>query len=107
LREASKRQPIMPASRRKFPREFKVNALRLLEQGGGVSEVAKGCDIDPNVLRRWRRDFQRSPEAAFPGPGRRPEQSHIAELRRLVERQAQEIHCLKQCVDSMQRAVSS
>ena len=82
---------MMASSRRKFPRAFKMNALRRLEAGDSVGEVARACRIDANVLRRWRRDYERAPESAFPGPGRRPKETGIAELRRRIARHAQEI----------------
>jgi transposase-like protein len=93
----------MPSSRRKFPREFKIDALRRLNAGALVVEVARSCEIHPNVLRRWRRDFVRAPESAFPGAGRSPEKGRIAELRRQIEQQAQEIDNLKQWVQRMEK----
>ena|ERR1700685_4847141 len=90
----------MAASRRRFPRAFKLSALRRLETGGSVSEVARSCKITSNVLRRWQRDYEKAPESAFPGPGRRPRETGIAELRRRVERHAQEIDHLMQRIQS-------
>lgn len=84
----------MASIRRKFPRSFKVNALRRLENGDAAGEVARSCGVDANVLRRWRRDYERAPDRAFPGPGRRPQETGIAELRRRIERHAQEIDYL-------------
>lgn len=90
----------MASVRRKFPRTFKLNALRRLANGDSVGEVARSCRIDANVLRRWRRDFEKAPESAFPGPGRRPHETGIAELRRRIERHAQEIDTLMQRIQS-------
>jgi transposase len=93
----------MGSSRRKFPREFKVNALKRLEAGASMAEVARSCQVDPNILWRWRRDFIRAPESAFPGPGRSPDESRIAELQREIERHVQEIDYLKQYVQRMEK----
>jgi transposase len=90
----------MISSRRKFPRAFKLNALRRLEAGDSVGDVARSCRIDTNVLRRWRRDYERAPESAFPGPGRRPKETGIAELQRLIALHVQEIDYLKQRIQS-------
>ena len=87
-------------ARRKFPRAFKVSALRRLEDGDSVGEVARFHEIDPNVLRRWRRDYERAPDSAFPGPGRRPGERGIAELRRQIERHSQQIDHLKERIQS-------
>jgi transposase len=90
----------MASSRRKFSRPFKLSALRRLEAGDSVSEVARSCKIDPNLLRRWRWDYEKAPESAFPGPGRRPRKTGIAELQRLIERHTQEIDHLMQRIQS-------
>ena len=90
----------MASLRRKFPRAFKMSALKRLETGDSVGEVARSCKIDANVLRRWHRDYERAPDSAFPGPGRRPMETGIAELRRRIERHAREIDDLKQRIQS-------
>jgi transposase-like protein len=92
----------MPSSRRKFSREFKVGALKRLETAT-VADVARSCQIDPNVLRRWRRDFARAPESAFPGPGRSPDESRIAELQRQIARHTEEIDHLKEILERMEK----
>jgi transposase-like protein len=104
MERIERRIAVMALSRRKFARELKVDALRRLETGASVVEVARLHEIDPNVLRRWRRDLLRAPESAFPGPGRTPEESRIAELRRQVERHTQEIDYLRQCVQRLEQA---
>jgi transposase-like protein len=90
----------MASLRRKFPRAFKMRALKRLETGDSVGEVTRSCKIDSNFLRRWQRDYERAPEFAFPGPGRRPRETGIAELRRRIERHAQEIDHLTQRIQN-------
>jgi transposase-like protein len=85
--------------RRKFSRAFKLSALRRLEAGDSVAEVAELSNIDPSVLRRWRRTYDKAPESAFPGAGRRPRERGLAELRRQIERHAQEIDFLKRRIE--------
>ena len=60
-------------SRRKFTKEFKLAAVRRLEMGASAAEVARACEIDANVLHRWRREFREGVETAFPGLGRKRE----------------------------------
>jgi transposase-like protein len=84
-------EQVMASSRRKFPRAFKISALRRLENGDSMGEVARFLKVDTSVLMRWRRDYERAPESAFPGPGRRPRETGIAELRRRIERHTEEI----------------
>ena len=53
----------MGMSHRRFTREFKLAAVRRLEEGIPVAEVARGLEVNPNVLHRWRREFYQGPGA--------------------------------------------
>jgi len=71
----------MGVSRRTFTREFKLAAVWRLEAGVPIAEVARGLEVNPNVLHRWRREFRQGPGNAFPGQGqRRWSEGKIAEL---------------------------
>src|SRR5208337_1413991 len=48
----------MGLSRRQFTKEFKLAAVRRLEQGVSVGEVARALEVSPNLLHRWRREFR-------------------------------------------------
>ncbi len=75
----------MGLSRRQFTREFKLAAVRRLEMGASIAEVARAFEIHPNVLQRWRREFRDGPGNVFPGPGkRRWEESRVAQLERKI-----------------------
>jgi transposase len=68
-------------SRRKFTREFKVSAVKLVtEQGYSVAEAAKSLGIDPGSVRYWMKKFV--PEGVV---APEPDASLKAELRRLRE----------------------
>mgnify|MGYP001820479295 FL=1 len=61
----------MAGSRRQFSREFKVEAVRQVSDGGRpLSRVARELDISASVLRRWKQKFEEDPSEAFPGNGR-------------------------------------
>jgi len=93
----------MGVSRRTFTREFKLAAVRRLEAGVSIAEVARGLEVNPNVLHRWRREFRQGPGNAFPGQGqRRWSEGKIAELERKVGQQAMEIDFLKGCLQSIE-----
>ena len=47
----------MSLSRKKFTKEFKDAAVRRLELGASVAEVARASEVNPNVLHRWRREL--------------------------------------------------
>jgi transposase-like protein len=48
----------MGLSRRQFTKEFKLAAVRRLEQGISIAEAARALEVNPNVLHRWRREFR-------------------------------------------------
>ena len=56
----------MGLSRRQLTKEFKLAAVRRLEQGVSMAEVARGVEVDPNVLHRWRGEFREAPGNVFP-----------------------------------------
>ena len=93
----------MGMSRRLFTKEFKLAAVRRLEQGASVSEVARALEVNPNVLHRWRREFREAPGNAFPGNGKqRWSEGRIAELERKIGQQALEIDFLKGCLQRIE-----
>ena len=70
--------------RRKFSREFKVEAVKLVrDRGVSMAQAARDLDLHINVLRKWVGDHGADPVGAFPGHGQmRPEQLEIDRLRR-------------------------
>ncbi len=93
----------MGLSRRQFTREFKLAAVRRLEAGVSIAEVARGLEVNPNVLHRWRLEFRQAPGNAFPGHGSpRWSEGRIAELERKIGRQAVEIDFLKGCLQRIE-----
>jgi transposase len=90
-------------TRRKFTKEFKEEAVRRLGLGVSVAEVAKACEVNANVLHRWRREIQDHGPKAFSGNGqRRADENRMAELERKVGRQALEIDFLQRCLQHVE-----
>jgi transposase len=83
--------------RRRFGREFKIEAVRLIrDRGVSVSQAARDLDVHENVLRKWVKEFAADPAQAFPGPGQlKPEQLEIERLRREVTKLKAERDILK------------
>jgi transposase len=81
--------------RRKFSREFKLEAVKLVaERGVGVAQAAR--DLHVNVLRKWVKEQAADPQQAFPGKGQmKPEQLEIDRLRKEVARLKAERDILK------------
>jgi transposase len=93
----------MGLSRRQFTREFKLTAVRRLEMGASIAEVARAFEVNPNVLHRWRREFRDGPGNVFPGPGkRRWEEGRVAQLERKIGQQTLEIDFLKGCLQRIE-----
>jgi transposase len=69
--------------RRKFSREFKVEAVRLVgERGVSVAQASRDLDVHPNILRKWKKELGSDPTQAFPGHGhQKPEQLEVVRLR--------------------------
>ena len=93
----------MGLSRRQFTKEFKLAAVRRLEEGVSLGEVARALEVNPNVLHRWRREFRQGPGNVFPGNGqRRWSEGRMAELERKIGQQALEIDFLKGCLQRIE-----
>ena len=74
--------------RRRFNREYKLEAVRLLaERGNRVAEVARDLELRPDMLRRWLRELEEDQRQAFPGQGRlKADEEEMRRLRRELER---------------------
>lgn len=83
--------------RKKFTKEFKQEAVRLLKESGKpAAEVARELGIRRNQLYKWQESFSAHGEDAFPGSGRRPARDEeIALLKRELARVKEERDILK------------
>src|SRR3989442_11498419 len=94
---------VMSLSRRIFTKEFKEAAVRRLQLGASIAEVARACEVNLNVLHRWKRELHDHGPKAFAGNGKaRAEESRVAELERKVGRQALEIDFLRRCLQHVE-----
>jgi hypothetical protein len=67
--------------------------------------VARACEVNPNVLHRWKRELRDYGTKAFNGNGKpRTEGTQVAELERKVGRQAMEIDFLQRCLQHVEEA---
>ena len=90
----------MKKTRRKYTREFKLEAVRLSETSGkSAVQIERDLGIGAGCLSRWKREFAEEGENAFPGHGRlTPDQEHIRQLERENEILRQERDILKKAV---------
>lgn len=78
----TKRKPV--SQRRTFSREFRIEAVRLMTEGGRRgTELARELGIDVNQLYAWKARYREDAANAFPGKGYvRPDQEELVRLRR-------------------------
>jgi len=90
----------MSKERKQYSREFKQEAVRLLDTSGkSASELERELGIGKGNLWRWKRKFAADGEDAFPGHGRlTPEQERLRQLERENEILRQERDILKKAV---------
>jgi transposase len=83
--------------RRRFAREFKLEAVKLVrERGVSAAQAARDLDVHENMLRKRVKEFASDPQHAFPGEGQmKPEQLEIERLRREVTKLKAERDILK------------
>jgi transposase len=91
---------MMSKERKQYSREFKQEAVRLLETSGkSASQLERELGIGKGNLWRWRRKLAADGKDAFPGHGRlTPEQERLRQLERELEIVRQERDILKKAV---------
>ena len=87
----------MGDKRRKFSREFKIEAVRLVTEGGqAIAETARELGINANLLGRWKQELTENADEAFPGKGRmKPLEEAVRRLQRELKPTRQEREFLK------------
>jgi transposase len=95
----------MSEKRRSYSREFKLEAVSMVTEGGvGMAQAARDLGISENSLWRWKKEFEDDPDHAFPGKGHlKPAEDEIARLRRENRRLRQERDILKKAVGIFSR----
>ena len=94
----------MDLARRIYSRDLKIAAMREIDGGRRIGEVARHLELSPKLLERWRGEWRARGALAFPGVGRcgaspaLTELQRIAELERKIGQQALEIDFLKGCL---------
>ena len=70
------------AERRKYDKEFKKDTVEyLLRSGMLIKEVAAEFGLNPQVLGRWKKEYQMNKDQAFPGNGK-PKDKELYELKK-------------------------
>ena len=88
------------ATKRRFDRTFKEEAVRLLvDQGLTASQVERDLGVSPGSVARWKRELAADASHAFPGTGHlKPLEAENRQLRRALARAERERDILKKAV---------
>ena len=83
--------------RESYSKEFKINAVRMIVQGGRKeSEVTRDLDMQHNMLFLWKRKHIVDNKESFPGKGKlKSKDEYISQLERQVKRLTDERDILK------------
>ena len=86
--------------RKVFTKEFKLEAVRLLENSGrAAAEIARELGIPRNRLYKWQQEVRNKAEGAFPGRGPHLEMAdELTRLRRENARLKEERDILKKAM---------
>ena len=95
----------MGRKRRSYSREFKIEAVSLITEGGlSISQAARDLGISQTVLGRWKKQFTEDPGQAFPGKGKvGPQDEELFRLRRELAIVRQERDILKKALGIFSR----
>jgi Transposase and inactivated derivatives len=89
------------ASKRTYPREFKLQAVELVKSGGkSAGEIERELGITPGLLAKWKQRLKVDGQQAFPGKGR------LKEDEELIRRLQRENELLRQEREVLKKALS-
>src|SRR5262245_46394237 len=75
----------MDLARRIYSRELKIAAMREIDSGRTLAEVARQLELSPHLLDRWRSEWRAKGEMAFPGIGRSNAAPAFTDMQRIAE----------------------
>lgn len=86
--------------RKRFTKEFKLEAIRLSEQSEKKkSQIARDLGIRPELLYRWIEDYRKNPQRSFPGNGKSKDaDTEVFQLRKELADVRMERDILKKAV---------
>lgn len=96
----------MPKQQRTFTKEFKLEAVQLVQKSGKSQvQVARDLGIADSTLHHWCKEFAEQGSTAFPGSGHQtvPEEE-VRRLKRELEVTRQERDILKKALAIFSRS---
>ncbi len=108
MEESIQREDSMPKEQRTFTKEFKLEAVHLVQRSGkSQTQVARDLGIADSTLHHWCNEFAEAGAQAFPGSGHQTAQEEeLRRLKRELEVTRQERDILKKALAIFSRAQS-
>lgn len=97
----------MKRERRSFDKEFKLMVVNLCQSGKSTKEVSEDLGIRPDMVRRWKREYNQYQEGSFSGHGKAnmtDDQKEIARLKKELADAQIERDILKKAVGIFSRS---
>lgn len=72
-------------TRKTFTKAYKRDVIEQSYQRANIKELAGELGIRPELIYRWRSEYEKEPEGSFPGhgnPKQTPEQAELSRLQR-------------------------
>ena len=92
-------------TRRRFTAEFKAQAVKRLEGGKGLSEVATELGLSPGQLSTWRNEHLAAGSAEALA-ARKAEQAELQRLKRENKRLEEEVEILRKAAAFFARGIA-
>ena len=104
--ESIQREGIMPKEQRTFTKEFKLEAVQLVQRSGkSQAQIARDLGIADSTLHQWCKEFAEQGSRAFPGSGHQTAQEEeLRRLKRELEVTRQERDILKKALAIFSRS---
>ena len=96
----------MPKEQKTFTREFKLEAVQLVQKSGkSQAQIARDLAIADSTLHHWRKEIAEDGDKAFPGSGHQTAQEEeVRRLKRELEVTRQERDILKKALAIFSRS---
>ena len=96
----------MPKEQRTFTKEFKLEAVQLVQRSGkSQAQIAHDLGIADSTLHHWCKEFTEQGSQAFPGSGHQtPQEEELRRLKRELEVTRQERDILKKALAIFSRS---
>jgi transposase len=112
----------MSGKRRRYSAEFKLSAVKQMEESGSIAELARKLGVRRKFLYLWKDQHEKGGAAALkrppgrppgnaskkpPAPGPSPSQLRIAQLERLLGQKQAELDFLERTFEYVRGAAES